>query len=361
MSSENLTENNQLAVGNVAAKSKSKKSNLIYWLQAAALVAGFGLFFYVIYKIGLPTVVEALKRVGWGFLAIISLNGARHFMRAVCIYLAIAPEHRKFKFRHALAARLGGEAVSVITFTGPVLGDLTKAVLLKKNTAFANSATAIIVDNILYYISVVLMILGGVGVMIYKFGGGDARMNYALFGISVFAVMIITGLILTVKFHFHPLSWLLEKLSGWNFLPKFIAAKREYINEIENNVFHFYRHRKAAFYSISGLIIASHILSVAEVYFALSMLGFESFFSTAFVIESLTKVINLAFSFVPGTIGVYEGGNGVILNFLGYATATGVTLALVRRGAILFWTFTGLAILLWRIITRRAENSNKKF
>jgi hypothetical protein len=47
----------------------------------------------------------------------------------------------------------------------------------------------------------------------------------------------------------------------------------------------------------------------------------------AYIIESLTKVINFAFAFVPGTIGVYEAGNGIILRTLGYTTAVGVALA----------------------------------
>lgn len=359
MDSKNVVENRSLAVGDIAAvQPKSKKSNnSIIWLQAAGLVFGFGLFFYVVQRIGLHTITEALGRVGWGFLPIIALNGTRHFLRAACIYLAVAPEHRTFKFRHALAARLGGEAVSVITFTGPVLGDLTKAVLLKKNTAFTSSAAAVIVDNILYYVSVVLMILVGIGVMLYTFGSGDTYLRYAIFATSVFTLLIFTGLILTIKFHFKPLSWTVKKLSALKFLPHMIAAKKDYIRQVEDNVFDFYMHRKPAFYAVSGLIIAAHTLSVCEVYFALRLLDLAAFPSTAFIIESLTKVINMAFGFVPGTIGVYEGGNGVILNFLGYATAAGVALALLRRSAILFWTFVGLAILLWRTLTRGAEKS----
>ncbi len=358
MDSKNVVENSSLVVGDIAAvQPKSKRSNSIIWIQAAGLIFGFGLFFYVIQRIGLHTITEALGRVGWGFLPIIALNGTRHFLRAACIYLAVAPENRTFKFRHALAARLGGEAVSVITFTGPVLGDLTKAVLLKKNTAFTSSAAAIIVDNILYYLSVVLMILVGIGVMLYTFGSGDVYLRYSIFVVSVFTLLIITGLILTVKFHFKPLSWMVKKLSNLKLLPKFIHAKKHYIQQIEDNVFNFYLHRKPAFYAISGLIISAHILSVCEVYLALRLLDLAAFPSTALIIESLTKVINMAFSFVPGTIGVYEGGNGVILNFLGYATAAGVALALLRRSAILFWTFVGLAILLWRTLTRGTEKS----
>lgn len=358
MNGENLTESTPLPLVGVSVRKKSRKSQTLFWLQTAALVFGFGLFFYVIYRIGLHTVTEALSRVGWGFVPVIMLNGTRHFLRAICIYLAIAPEHRTFKFRRALAARLGGEAVSVITFTGPLLGDLTKALMLRKNTAFTNSAAAIIVDNILYYVSVVLMILVGVSVMLYGFGGGDAYMKFALFGVAAFALLIITGLILTVKFHFKPLTWMLKKLSRFRLLAKFIEAKKDYAAKIEDNVFDFYKNRKSAFYTISGLIISAHILSVCEVYLALNLLGSTALPSNAFVIESLTKVINMVFGFIPGTVGVYEGGNGMILNFLGFTTATGVALALVRRGAILFWTFVGLTILLWRALIRKDEKEN---
>jgi putative ABC transport system permease protein len=70
----------------------------------------------------------------------------------------------------------------------------------------------------------------------------------------------------------------------------------------------------------------------------------------AYIIESLTKVINFAFGFVPGTIGVYETGNGIILRTLGYATAAGVALAIVRKAAIVFWTVIGVSIITWRTL-----------
>jgi hypothetical protein len=94
---------------------------------------------------------------------------------------------------------------------------------------------------------------------------------------------------------------------------------------------------------------------VAEVFLAVKFLGYDASVSTSLIIESLTKVINVAFSFVPGTIGAYEGGNEFILQTLGYATAVGVSLALVRRGAILFSTTVGLIVLLWRGAARGSK------
>jgi hypothetical protein len=80
----------------------------------------------------------------------------------------------------------------------------------------------------------------------------------------------------------------------------------------------------------------------------------------SYIIESLTKVINAAFSFVPGTVGVYEGGNGIILRSLGYTVAIGVALALVRRGATLFWAAVGFVLLFWRTANSGARAISKR-
>src|ERR1041384_6630164 len=72
--------------------------------------------------------------------------------------------------------------------------------------------------------------------------------------------------------------------------------------------------------------------TVAEVYVALSMLGFEPSARVAYIIDSLTKVVNLVFGFVPATIGVYEGG-------------TGVTIGIVRKASMIVWALVGLAML----------------
>src|SRR5204862_7308673 len=79
-------------------------------------------------------------------------------------------------------------------------------------------------------------------------------------------------------------------------------------------------------------------------------LGFVPQVTAAYIIESLTKVINFAFGFVPGTIGVYETGNGIILRTLGYTAAIGVALGIVRKASIVFWTIIGLCIIAWRAL-----------
>ncbi len=333
------------------------------WVQALIFVAGLGLLIFLLYKIGFGTVFEIIRQIGWGFLFIIATNFSRHLIRATCIYLAIPKEHRvNVGYHNVLAARLAGEAVNLLTFTGPVLAEATKAAMLKNRITFSRSAAAVIVDDIMYYITVALMMLSGVALMVLSVGAPGKVIRYALIGVTIGALVMLVGMFLVIKYNARPLSWLLNKLDGRGWLPKFVSTKKSHVYEIETNVYSVYSEKPKLFYSLLGLGFLAHLTSVIEVYLALNLLGVSPppTIAHSYIIESLTKVINAAFSFVPGTVGVYEGGNGIILRSLGYTVAIGVALALVRRGAILFWAGVGFVLLFWRTANSSARALSRK-
>ncbi len=342
-----------------SARSKSNKTTILIWIHAVTFLLGLALLGFVLYKIGYDKIAESLSVVGWGFLVIVALNFTRHLGRAASLYLAIGPEHRTFGYRNVVAARFGGEAVNFFSFAGPFLGDAAKAVLLKKDLPLTHGASAVIIDNILYYLSVILVVLAGVATLLVVFGSGESGVSNALILIVIFSILGFTGLILAIKYRVTPLSYLINILVGRNWAPGFLVRKQKNILDVENNVFQFYHNRRADFFKVFAISMSVHTLSVAEVFLALKFLGHNANVSTAFIIESLTKVINAVFSFIPGTIGVYEGGNGIILEVLGYTATVGVALALIRRGAILFSTTIGLVILLWRGAARGARHLAK--
>lgn len=359
MQSENLLESDLQTINSPAEKPSSNRSNLWLWLHVVTFFMGLALLVFVIRSIGYQVILDSVTQVGWGFLVILSLNIIRHLSRAASMYLAVEPERRTFKYRSAVAARFGGEAVNFFTFTGPFLGDATKAVLLRKNLPLTYGASAVIIDNILYYVSVILVVLSGVTALLFAYGSSGSIMSNILLVIVVASVLMFLGLALAILYRVTPLTHAIDFLARRNLAPKFLIRKRQNILDVENNVFQFYHNRRADFFKVFCISLGVHAVSVTEVFLALKFLGYDAFVSTAFIIEGLTKVINAAFSFIPGTIGAYEGGNGIILQTLGYTAGVGVALALVRRGAILFSTFIGLVILLWRTAARGAKHLAK--
>ena len=68
----------------------------------------------------------------------------------------------------------------------------------------------------------------------------------------------------------------------------------------------------------------------------------------ALILESTGRVINVVFRAVPMRVGVDEWGNELLGRALGLALAMGTTLALVRKGRVLFWTAVGVVLLVAR-------------
>src|SRR6266550_1529412 len=322
----------------VAKPSTAKRS--IAWLQAVAFVLGALLLVYVIRKVGVQPIFSALGRVGFGFFFVVAINGLRHVLRTIAMSISVPPEHRRFTFLQAFAARLGGESMSFLTFAGPLLGEATKVALLRKRVPLVHGVPALVVDNLLYNLSVVLVVFVGACLMLFAYPVPTVAREMLI----LIAAAIATRRRVTL------LTKIIDSLGRRGFRPRFLRTRRHHIYRVELTVYGFYKRRRAAFFSMIGLDLTSHATSVLEVYVTLKMLGFVPHIGAAYIIESLTKVINFAFAFVPATIGVYEGGTEIILKSLGFAAAAGVTLAIVRKAAIIFWTVIGVSIITWRAV-----------
>ena len=341
-------ETEELAEEPVPTTSSSRRS--FVWLQALAFIFGLGLLIYVINRVGVQPLFDALLRVGFGFFVILGLSGLRHVLRTVAMRAAVPPEHRRISFRNAFAARLGGEAISFLTFTGPLLGEATKVALLRKRVPLTYGVPALVVDNLLYNLSVVFFVLSGAVVMLlrYPLPPGVYLVLIIIAAVAASGILIAA---IAAKRRVMLLTWLIDRLGELRLSPKVILKRRHHIYHLELKVYDFYKHHPGAFFLMIACNLLAHASSVAEVFLALKMLGFQPQIAQAYIIESLTKVINFAFAFVPGTIGVYEGGTEVILQKgLGFTPAAGLALALVRKAAIVVWTSIGLLVLTWRTL-----------
>lgn len=332
-----------------ASPTNSTRRSLI-WLQSLAFLLGLGLLIYVIHRVGMQPLFDALLRIGFGFFIIIGLSGLRHVLRTIAMRAAVPAEHRQITFRQAFAARLGGEAISFLTFTGPLLGEATKVALLRKRVPLTYGVPALVVDNLLYNLSVVFFILTGAVVMLMRYPL-PPQVYIVLVVIAVIAASGILIAAFAAKKRVMLLTWIIDRMAQLRLSPKVILKRRHHIYHLESKVYDFYKHHPAAFFVMIACNLLAHAASVAEVFLALKMLGFETGVPQAYIIESLTKVINAVFAFVPGTIGVYEGGTEVILQKgLGFTPAAGLALALVRKAAIVSWTSVGLLVLTWRTL-----------
>src|SRR5262245_59002704 len=128
-----------------------------YALFAGAAVVGIVLFAYAIRQVGPAEIVDGIRRVGWGLLAILAIGGVRFALRAECWRLCVPPEAR-FTFSQAFLAFLAGDAVGTVTRLGLLASEPTKVFLTRHHLATRESVSSLAVENLVYSASVVVMI-----------------------------------------------------------------------------------------------------------------------------------------------------------------------------------------------------------
>ncbi|NOT42995.1 MAG: hypothetical protein HOP14_00145, partial [Acidobacteria bacterium] len=64
--------------------------------QAVTLIGaavGAVLFVYAVRQVGASDIIEGIRRIGWGFAAVLLLAGVRFLLRAMAWRLCMAPGH----------------------------------------------------------------------------------------------------------------------------------------------------------------------------------------------------------------------------------------------------------------------------
>ena len=120
-----------------------------------------------------------------------------------------------------------------------------------------------------------------------------------------------------------------------------VSTKQPIIDSAEHNLLDFYRVALAAIFKCLIFNFLWHALAVLEVFLILRFMGTNLAVVSAFVVEGLTKVINLVGVVNPGNLGTYEAGNMVIAKFLAVPGTTGLTMALGRHARSIFWAAVG--------------------
>jgi hypothetical protein len=220
----------------VAKPSTAKRS--IAWLQAVAFVLGALLLVYVIRKVGVQPIFSALGRVGFGFFFVVAINGLRHVLRTIAMSMSVPPEHRRFTFLQAFAARLGGESMSFLTFAGPLLGEATKVALLRKRVPLVHGVPALVVDNLLYNLSVVLLIFGGACLMLFAYPVPTVAREMLILIASVAFLGLIAAAIATRR-RVTLLTNIIDSLGRRGFRPRFLRTRRQHIYSVEQTDYGF--------------------------------------------------------------------------------------------------------------------------
>ncbi|MGH9345727.1 MAG: lysylphosphatidylglycerol synthase domain-containing protein [Vicinamibacterales bacterium] len=285
--------------------------------MTAGVALGATLFVYAVASVGLEALVGGVRRVGWGLLAILALGGARFAVRAQCWRWCLPPGVA-LDFPHAFSAFLAGDAVGNVTPLGLLASEPAKVLLVRHHLATLDSVSSLTLENILYGLSVLAVLAFGVSLLLATTAVPGAAWWVAV--ATVAATMGVAGAAIALL--------RAPRLRLWGELGSLTVE------------------RPGRLVRVLGLECLFHVLAVLEAFLTLRwLLGDQSPTAIqAVVFETVSRFTTVVFKFVPFRIGVDEATAGAVAPLLAVTAAAGVTLAVIRKARMLFWTAVGLLV-----------------
>lgn len=344
MNPETQTQNPESKIEN----SNEKHLNRLKIVAIVFTILGVGLFGYFVYSVGWRDIARGIARIGFGgFLVIQFLYFLRILARAVAWKLCVS-EPYKLDVRDTLPAVIIGEALSSLIPLGILVSGTAKAVAVKKRVPLLVGLSSITTENLFYSLITGLFICFGAFAFLHSFELAEGWIVTIDFLVGVIFLLILIGVLMVVR-QWHWASSLCNWLYNRNFGKRFLEDGRVQVRKFEELIYGFYREYPRRFFPIILMQIAYHLVGIAEVWFVLSRISqvFPSIY-TSFLLESISRLITIVFKLIPFLIGVDEAGAQFVTETLALGAGVGVTLAIIRKGRILFWTAIGLILILKR-------------
>ena len=313
-------------------------------LRLLAIVGGAALLAHLIARIGVGTVTDNLRAVGWGMVPVLALGGLFHLVRAYAWRLTLSSDIPEISIARLFGLRLIAESAGTLGLAGQMVGDGMRVSLLGPAVPMSDRISSVALDRAAYIVSSgTVGVTGTVAAVLLLSLKGPWRV-YAFAFAGTLTVVLGLALISFAK-GWNICSLLLQALQRQPWASKWLAGRASVIEAAEQNLLSFRSRTPKVFWAVIALYFSSQILAITEVYVLLRFMGISIMPAAAFVVEAFTKLVNVVGALNPGNVGTYEGGNLLAARLLGFPAAAGFTLALCRRARTLFWAAVGAAYL----------------
>lgn len=322
-------------------------------------VIGLLLFAYFVRKAGPGEIVSGIRRLGFGLLLILAISSVRHIVRSLA-WIKCVESPYNLRFRDAFAARLMGDALgNIIPLASVAVSEPSKAVFVKDRIPLMVSLSALAIENIFYSLSVALFIFAGTSTLLLSFSLPKA-LRYASIGALVTTLIIVPLGFFVIRKQARFISGALEFLGARGVARKWMIKVTPRAQTLEERVYGFYERNQRSLIPIFCLEMLFHAAGVVEIFTTIWFISpVAPSWRQAFILESVNRIINVAFKFVPLRVGVDEGGTEQVSKVLGFIKSTGVTLAIVRKSRDIFWAMIGVTLMMKKGFSLRSVSAEE--
>lgn len=317
-------------------RSRSKRGLVI-----VGSLAGLALFFLTIRTASLSAMLEMVRRVGVGFVWILLLGGVRLAVRAGA-WTACSGGNTRLPFRSSFAACIVGEGAGNLTPLGLAASEPAKVMWVRNHLGTMESAASLAVETLLYSLTVAVMLVAGCLVALVTFAPDVAGPLLLAASGGALCLAALAAALRGRRIPWpRPIRQWVEDGGGRSKIgavSRWFARTREILRTLASR-------EPATLALVVVFEVAFQAAAVAEVWVMLVLLGMPgATLLQAFLLEFANRVVTIVFKFVPMRLGVDELASGTMSSLLKGGSTLGVTLAVVRKARVLFWSLVGAVL-----------------
>lgn len=283
------------------------------------LLAGAGLFVFLLMRTGPENVVNSLMQFGLlpllGFITISTLNFTLYSVRWKVILDQMIKKSERIPLSRMFLHRMSGFAVGYLTPAAQVAGEPIRVAMLRTDNIPLKEATSSVVLDLAFEITTFVLYVS-LGILFAVLSGvdGDHGRTFLWSGIFIGAVLLVL------------ISFFVATISGNGFFHRFLSMTRlnrfrvfadleAWLKETEKLMSKFFVGKPwtIAFVLLLSVVMAS--FKLVEVIFISYFLGVHITVTEAFLMSTLPGVALLLP--VPAGLGVFEGSNAAMFALLG--------------------------------------------
>jgi putative membrane protein len=314
--------------------------------RAGTLLLSIGvvLFIALLGWQGFGSVVSTLALAGWGLLGVAAFHLLPVILDAYAIRVLFPSHERDVSLRDALLARWGGESANSLLPAGQIGGPMLMVRYLAQRGMAARDAAAVItVSTTMQSFGQMIFALVGLA-LLSGYASGAGVLLPVLIVIALVSLMVC-GFFLaqrkglfgrSVRF-FSQLAGRFSKKRDWSSLVSRAEA-------VDGAVLDLYRKPGPVALSF-GFSLVGWIVGTGEVWLILHLLGQPVGWTEALMLESLGQAIRGAAFFIPGSLGVQEGGYLLLARLIGLPPEAALALSLAKRARELLLGIPGIVYL----------------
>ncbi len=307
-------------------------------MSYALLALGFLFLGWLIYHLGLQDILENFRRLGFNFFTALIPSLLTFFLLSEAWRQCLTQHLSQVPFSKIFMIKVIGEAVNMMTPLSWGGGDPVRIYLLKKWVPVAEGTASVVIDRTLNSMALVVFMIFGVFIAFIKLSlPPPFKIGFIL------SLFFMTGMTFYWYHRQHKgvFEFLIRCLTRLRIKRNWSEETLSQVKKIDRFISQFYSHHRTAFAASFFLQVLARLLGVIEIYVVAYFLQIPIDWVAAYLLVSLTAIINMIFAFIPGSLGVLEGAYAGAFLLIGQDPAAGTSIQIFRRIRMTLWAALG--------------------